>query len=77
MNTSIRVRDGEPFVVGGLYKDQKKSETHRIPILGDIPLLGLLFQFKSNTRDKTEVAMIVIPYILDIPDTVVEKTILR
>ncbi len=77
VNTSIRVRDGEPFVVGGLYKDQKKSETHRIPILGDIPLLGLLFQFKSNTRDKTEVAMIVIPYILDIPDTVVEKTILR
>ncbi|NLB83265.1 MAG: secretion protein, partial [Synergistaceae bacterium] len=77
VNTEIRVRDGEPFVVGGLYKDQEKSETHRIPILSDIPLLGELFKYKSNSRDKTEVAMIVIPYVLDIPDTTVEKIVLK
>lgn len=77
VNTVIRVRDGEPFVVGGLYKDQDKSETHRIPILSDIPLLGELFKYKSNSRDKTEVAMIVIPYVLDIPDTTVEKIVLK
>jgi type IV pilus assembly protein PilQ len=77
VDTAIRVRDGEPFVVGGLFKDQKKTETQKIPILGDIPLLGALFQFKSNSRDKTEVAMIVIPYILDIPDVTVERSILK
>ncbi len=77
VNTVIRVRDGEPFVVGGLYKDQEKSETHRIPILSDIPLLGELFKYKSNSRDKTEVAMIVIPYVLDIPDTTLEKIVLK
>lgn len=77
VNTMIRVRDGEPFVVGGLYKDQKKSEKHRVPLLSDIPLLGELFKYKSESRDKTEVAMIVIPYILDIPDTSVEKLVLK
>jgi type IV pilus assembly protein PilQ len=77
VNTNIRVRDGEPFVVGGLYKDQDKIEQHRVPLLSDIPLLGELFKYKSHTRDKTEVAMIVIPYILDTPDTTVEKYVLK
>ena len=77
VTTNIRVRDGEPFVVGGLYKDQEKVEKHRVPLLSDIPLLGELFKYKSESRDKTEVAMIVIPYILDIPDTTVEKLVLK
>ena len=77
VTTNIRVRDGEPFVVGGLYKDQEKIERHRVPLLSDIPLLGELFKYKSETRDKTEVAMIVIPYILEIPDTTVEKLVLK
>lgn len=77
VTTNIRVRDGEPFVVGGLYKDQEKVEKHRVPLLSDIPLLGELFKYKSETRDKTEVAMIVIPYILEIPDTTVEKLVLK
>ncbi|NLK19826.1 MAG: secretion protein [Synergistaceae bacterium] len=77
VNTNIRVRDGEPFVVGGLYKDQDKIEQHRVPLLSDIPLLGELFKYKSHSRDKTEVAMIVIPYILDTPDSTVEKYVLK
>lgn len=77
VQTNIRVRDGEPFVVGGLFKDQHKVEQHRVPILSDIPLLGELFKFKSETRDKTEVAMIVIPYILETPDGPVEKYVLK
>lgn len=77
VTTNIRVRDGEPFVVGGLYKDQNTIEQHRVPILGDIPLLGELFKYKSHTRDKTEVAMIVIPYILETPDAAVEKYVLK
>lgn len=77
VTTNIRVRDGEPFVVGGLYKDQDKIEQHRVPLLSDIPLLGELFKFKSHSRDKTEVAMIVIPYVLETPDTTVEKYVLK
>ncbi|MDI9369554.1 MAG: type II and III secretion system protein, partial [Synergistota bacterium] len=75
--TMIRVRDGEPFVVGGLHKDVKRSERGRIPVLSDIPLLGELFKYRRDTRDKSEVAMIVIPYILTTPDGPVEQFTLK
>ncbi|GHV50645.1 type II and III secretion system protein [Synergistales bacterium] len=68
VETVVRVRNGEPFVVGGLYQDIKTSNRSRIPVLGYIPLLGDLFTTRNDTHDKTEVAMIVIPYILDVPD---------
>ncbi len=66
--TSVRVRDGEPFVIGGLFNERHSENTTKIPILGDIPLLGELFKSKSKTDDRTEVVMVVIPYILDIND---------
>lgn len=67
VETLVRVRDGEPFAVGGLYQENKTSSRNRIPVLGYIPLLGDLFTTRSDRHTKSEVAMIVIPYILDIP----------
>jgi type IV pilus assembly protein PilQ len=72
VETTVRVRNGEPFVVGGLYQDNKVSSHNRIPVLGYIPLLGDLFTTRSDTHRKTEVAIIVIPYILDVPESDVE-----
>ena len=77
VTTMIRVRDGEPFVVGGLHKDVKRTERGRVPILSNIPLLGELFKYRKDTRDKSEVAMIVIPYILSTPDAPVEQFTLK
>ncbi|GHV27790.1 hypothetical protein FACS1894167_03430 [Synergistales bacterium] len=68
VETIVRVRNGEPFVVGGLYQDVKNSERRRVPILGYIPLLGDLLTYRTDTHTKTEAAIIVIPYILDVPD---------
>jgi type IV pilus assembly protein PilQ len=68
VETVVRIRNGEPFVVGGLYQDIKTRNRSRIPVLGYIPLLGDLFTVRSDTHTKTEVAMIVIPYILDVPE---------
>jgi type IV pilus assembly protein PilQ len=68
VETIVRVRNGEPFVVGGLYQDIKNSTRRRIPVLGYIPLLGDLFTQRSDTHTKTEAAIIVIPYILEVPD---------
>jgi type IV pilus assembly protein PilQ len=68
VQTIVRVRNGEPFVVGGLYQDTKATNRNRIPVLGYIPLLGDLFTMRSDSHTKTEVAMIVIPYILDVPE---------
>ncbi|EFC92287.1 type II and III secretion system protein [Dethiosulfovibrio peptidovorans DSM 11002] len=71
--TSIRVRDGEPFVVGGLFNERHTENTTKIPILGDIPLLGEFFKSKSKTDDRTEVVMVVIPYILNVTDGPIER----
>ncbi|WP_352425943.1 type II secretion system protein GspD, partial [Aminomonas paucivorans] len=67
VSSFVRVRNGEPFVVGGLFRDGTTYAENKIPILGDIPLLGELFRNRTSTKVHTEVAMIVIPYILDVP----------
>ena len=65
VETHIRVRDGMPFVLGGLFMDVKSRLNTKIPILGDIPLLGNLFRYTSDEHDKNQAVMIVTPYILD------------
>ena len=78
VTTIVRVRDGEPFVVGGLARDYKNASKRRIPVLGFIPLLGEMFSYRATTREKTEVAIVVIPHILDVPnDETVEKSVLK
>ena len=69
VQTSVRVRDGEPFVVGGLFNESKTTNHWKIPVLGDIPLLGQFFKGKNDAVSKSEVVMIVVPYILDVPDS--------
>jgi type IV pilus assembly protein PilQ len=68
VQTVVRVQNGEPFAVGGLYLESKTADRRRIPVLGYIPLLGDLFTTLNDTHSKTEVAMIVVPYILDVTD---------
>ena len=65
IKTKIRVRDGMPFVVGGLFQDRNIRTRAKIPILGEIPLLGALFSYISNEKSKSQAVMIVTPYILD------------
>ena len=72
VQTTVRVRNGEPFVVGGLYQDLKSKSVSRIPVLGYIPLLGDLFKTKKDVHNKSEVAMIIIPQILGVPESNLE-----
>lgn len=67
VDTQVRVRNGEIFVVGGLYQENKTNSKTRVPILGYIPLLGELFKTRSTSHTKSQLAFIAIPYILDIP----------
>ncbi|MDO9508224.1 MAG: secretin N-terminal domain-containing protein [Thermovirgaceae bacterium] len=69
VQTTVRVRDGEPFVVGGLFNETKSENTWKIPVIADIPLLGELFKGRSKTVTKSEVIMIVVPYILEVPES--------
>lgn len=74
--TTVRVRNGEPFVIGGLFKDSDTTALNRIPVLADIPLLGGLFKSESKNKERSEVVMILIPYILEMPNGGIEVSTL-
>ena len=65
VTTKIRVHDGMPFVIGGLNQDIRSVSIAKIPVLGDIPLIGELFKWRNNSHSKTQAVMIVTPYILN------------
>ncbi len=63
-NTTVRVRDGETIVIGGLTLNQEQVTDRRIPYLSDIPLLGNLFRSQSKSRVQTELVVFVTPHIM-------------
>ena len=73
VTTQVRVRDGEPFVVGGLFQDAQTNRRVRMPVLGQLPLLGELFTYRYNERNKSQVVVLVVPHILETPDAAVEQ----
>lgn len=72
VTTNVRTRNGEPFVVGGLFSENTTNGRIRVPILGQLPLLGEMFTYRTKSKTKNQVVMLVIPYILDTPDIGVE-----
>ena len=60
----VRVRSGETIVMGGLIQDSAAKAVRKIPIVGDIPLLGYLFQGRSNARYKRELVIFLTPTIV-------------
>ena len=62
--TSASVRDGETFVIGGLTQENVITRKSRVPIVGDIPLVGNLFRQERSTRSKTELYIVITPRIV-------------
>jgi type II secretory pathway component GspD/PulD (secretin) len=60
-STVINVRDGQPFAIGGLKLTNKIERVTRIPLLGDIPVLGYLFKTESLTDRQSKVIFLVKP----------------
>ncbi|HAZ07798.1 MAG TPA: hypothetical protein DCZ01_04565 [Elusimicrobia bacterium] len=58
-NTTVLVRDGETIVIGGLINDTMQDTIAKIPLLGDIPVLGWLFKKKTKTRVRNELLIFV------------------
>lgn len=61
----IRLRDGQTLLLAGIIQDQDRSLVTKIPILGDIPLLGRLFRREGNQRQRNELVVMVTPKIID------------
>jgi len=62
--TAATVRDGDSFVIGGLTQDENINTKTKIPLLGDIPIVGQAFRTDRNTRTKTELYIVVTPHVV-------------
>ncbi|HUI46699.1 MAG TPA: cohesin domain-containing protein [Nitrospirota bacterium] len=71
VDTVINLRDGETVIIGGLIGDNENKTITKIPILGDIPILGKLFSSTDNETVKTDILMSIKPNIvrnMELPD---------
>lgn len=60
-STTVELRDGQSFVIGGLLQSQGETAAQQLPWLGDIPVLGALFSSRSYQKKETDLAIIVTP----------------
>ena len=63
-DTSVTVKDGETFVIGGLTQDSNIVSHSKVPGVGDIPLLGEIFHLNNETKAKTELYIVVTPHVV-------------
>ncbi len=62
--TTVVIKDRETMVIGGLIRDNVTSGETKVPLLGDIPLLGWLFKSKTTTVEKVNLLIFITPYII-------------
>jgi type II secretory pathway component GspD/PulD (secretin) len=63
-STIVRVKDGNTVVMGGLIQTEKAKNENKIPILGDIPIIGFLFRGTFKFNQKKELVIFVTPHIV-------------
>ena len=61
--TQIVMKSGETIMIGGLISSLDRKIVRKVPVLGDIPLLGYLFRHKSVTKDKVDLMIFITPHI--------------
>lgn len=64
VKTSVLVEDGEILVLGGLIDDTMLDTEQKVPVLGDIPLLGSLFRYRNTTKEKQNLMIFMRPSIM-------------
>jgi general secretion pathway protein D len=64
VKTTVVVRDQQPVVIGGLMDDDVKIVESKVPLLGDIPILGYLFKFQRKEKKKTNLLIFLTPYVI-------------
>ncbi len=65
VQTQVLVENGGTVVIGGIYTQTESNETDKVPLLGDIPVLGYLFKNNAKVRNRTELLVFLTPRILN------------
>jgi type II secretory pathway component GspD/PulD (secretin) len=63
-DTLVRVREGETVVIAGLMQDRMNTDISKIPVLGDVPVVGNFFKRTEKTRRKTDLVILLTPRIM-------------
>ncbi len=63
-STTVELRDGQSFVIGGLLQSDNQHQIEQLPWLGSVPVLGALFSSKSYQKNETDLAIIVTPHLV-------------
>ena len=64
VKTQVLVENGGTVVIGGIFTQDERTDVSKVPLLGDIPVLGYLFQTKTKTINKTELLIFITPKIV-------------
>jgi pilus assembly protein CpaC len=62
--TDVELRDGQSFAIAGLLHNTAQQDGSKVPILGDIPIIGNLFKSKSDHREQTELMVLITPQLV-------------
>lgn len=65
LNTNVLVDNGETIVLGGIYEQRQQVKNDKVPLLGDIPIVGNAFKSKKNEFRKKELLIFITPRIID------------
>ncbi|HNW83733.1 MAG TPA: type II secretion system secretin GspD, partial [bacterium] len=66
--TIINAENEQTIVIGGLMKDSITESENKVPLLGDIPVLGVFFKYKRNVKKKVNLLIIITPHIIESKD---------
>jgi pilus assembly protein CpaC len=64
VSTTVELGDGQSFAIAGLLRENVRTVVSKFPLLGDIPVLGVLFQSKAFQKEETELVIIVTPHLV-------------
>lgn len=67
--TKVLVKNGQTAVIGGIYQSDQSTGENKVPVLGDIPILGWLFKSQSKTDNRNELLIFLTPRILGQADS--------
>lgn len=74
ISNTVEVRDGSTVVIGGLIRDDKETVVYKVPLLGDIPIIGLLFRKSREISVKTSLLILITPHVIRTPEYMEEIT---
>lgn len=64
LSSLVRVKDGEKIVLGGLISKSNQKKENKVPLLGDVPLLGYLFSYNADVESTDEMVIVITPHIV-------------